>query len=339
MGRLTHEQKAKIVRLRERNMNISEIVRTLADYDCKISRLSVRRFLRRFQERQSFENAALPGRPAEDVTPQLMTFIDNQMEQNDELTAPNLKKKIYEEFGVNFSESKVKRLRKKLGWVQTGTKYCQLIREPNRVKRLEFCLQCEEDGETFDNVIFTDECSVHMEKHAKLSFRRKWEQPKFKGRAKHPYKVHVWAGISKRGATRVLVFTGNMDAKFYVEEILGRTLLPFIRATFPDGHRFQQDNDPKHTSRLAKEYMESSGIHWWKTPPESPDLNPIEMLWHELKHFLRTTVKLTTKEQLLEGITRFWRERVMAEKCTTYINHLKKVVPMVIQREGRASGH
>ena len=32
-------------------MNISEIVRTLVDNDCKISRLSLRRFLRRFQER------------------------------------------------------------------------------------------------------------------------------------------------------------------------------------------------------------------------------------------------------------------------------------------------
>ena len=60
MGHLTHEQKAKIVRLRERNMNIGEIVRTLADDDCKISSLSVRRFLRRFQERQSFKNAPLP---------------------------------------------------------------------------------------------------------------------------------------------------------------------------------------------------------------------------------------------------------------------------------------
>ena len=169
-------------------MNISKIAKTLADDDCKISRLSVRRFLKRFQERRSFENAPLPGRPAEDVTPELMTFIDEQMEQNDELTAPNLRKKIFEEFEVKFSESKVKRLRKKLGWVQTGTKYCQLIREPNRAKRLEFCQQCEEDGETFDDVIFSDECSVHMEKHAKLSFRRKWEQPKFKGRAKHPYK-------------------------------------------------------------------------------------------------------------------------------------------------------
>ena len=115
MGRLIHKQKAKIVRLSERNMNISEIVKTLADDGCKISRLSVRRFLRHFQGRQSFENAPLPGRPAEDVTPQLMTFVDNQMEQNDELTAPNLQKKIFKEFGVNFSESKVKQLQKKLG--------------------------------------------------------------------------------------------------------------------------------------------------------------------------------------------------------------------------------
>ena len=134
-----------------------------------------------------------------------MNFIDAQMERNDELTAPNLRRKIFEEFRIDFSESKVKRLRKKLGWVQTGTKYCQLIKEASRAKCLAFCLKCEEDGEMFDNIIFTDECSVHMEKHARICFRRKWEPPKLKGRPKHPYKVHIWAGISKRGATRVLM--------------------------------------------------------------------------------------------------------------------------------------
>ena len=145
------------------------------------------------------------------------------MEKDDELTAPKLHIKVQEQFGFNFSESKVKRLRRKLGWVQTGTKYCQLIRETNRGKRLEFSLKCVEDNEQFDDVIFTDECSVHMEKHAKLCFHRRWEQPKLKGRAKHPHKVHLWAGISKRGPTKVLIFTGNMDAKFYVEEILEKT--------------------------------------------------------------------------------------------------------------------
>ena len=130
-----------------------------------------------------------------------------------------------------------------------------------------------------------------------------------------------------------------MDAKFYIEEILERTLLPFIRTNFPDGRRFQQDNDPKHTSRLAKAFIEANGIQWFETPTESPDLNPIEMLWHELKNFLPTTFKPMTKDELPDGIRRFWRERMTAEKCQVYINHLQKVVPIVIEREGSASGH
>ena len=177
-----------------------------------------------------------------------------------------------------------------------------------------------------------------MESHAKISFRRKWEQPKLKGRAKHPYKVHIWAGISKKGGTQVLTLVGNMDAKFYVEEILANTLLPFLRSQFTDSHRFQQDNDPKHASGLAKEFMERKGINWWKTPPESPDLNLIEMLWHKLKHFLHAIIKPKTKDELLEAIRRFWTERVTPTKCTMYINHLQKVGPFVIQREGSASG-
>ena len=339
MGRLTDKQKAKIIRLRDQNTNISRIVRILAQDGCPISRLSVRLFLRRFQERQSFANVPPPGRPSETVTPEIMNFIDTEMEKNDELTSPTLRQKIRNEFGVDFSESKIKRLRKKLLWVQTGTKYCQLIKEANRVKRLAFCLRCMENNEQFDDVIFTDECSVHMENHAKICFRRKWEQPKLKGRPKHPYKVHIWAGISKRGASKVLLFTGNMNARFYVDEILEKTLIPFIQSHFPDGHRFQQDNDPKHTSKLAQNFIAENGINWFQTPAESPDLNPIELLCHELKHFLRTIVKPTTKDELIGGITQFWQTRMTAEKCTTYINHLQKVVPIVIEREGRASGH
>ena len=204
----------------------------------------------------------------------------------------------------------------------------------NRIKRLEFAQRCIDA-----DVIFTDECTVALENHARLSFHRWWAPPKLKGHPKHPLKVHIWDGILRHGPTELFIFDGIMDLEFFVNSILKDALVLFIREFFPQGHRFQQDNDPKHKSNLAKSYFKSSIINWWPTPPESPDMNPIELLWHELKHFLRKVKKPKTKQELVDGIAEFWTARVTAVKCNTYINHLKTVLPKVIEREGRASGY
>lgn len=130
-----------------------------------------------------------------------------------------------------------------------------------------------------------------------------------------------------------------MDATFFVDGVLKPHLEPFIAKKYPNGHRFMQDNDPKHTSRLAKAYYLANGINWWQTPAESPDMNPIELIWHELKNFLRKTWKPKTKDELISGIKYFWQTRMTKEKCNKYIDHLKKVIPKVIERGGRASGY
>ena len=58
----------------------------------------------------------------------------------------------------------------------------------------------------------------------------------------------------------------------------------------------------KLTSRVAKALLRGEENQLVATPPESPDLNPIEDLWRELKYYLESKVKPTTKQELVDGI-------------------------------------
>ncbi len=202
-------------------------------------------------------------------------------------------------------------------------------------KRLEWAVENTELD--FDDVIWTDECTVQLESHRRFCCRKIGEAPRNKPKAKHPVKVHVWAGISLKGATSVCIFEGIMNAPMYVD-ILEKTLLPFIVQVMPTSHRLMQDNDPKHTSVMAKDFFDKENVNWWKTPPESPDCNPIENLWHELKEFIRRETKPKIKAELVEGIQRFWAT-VNIQKCERYVYHLRKVIPKVIELDGDATGY
>ena len=97
-------------------------------------------------------------------------------------------------------------------------------------------------------------------------------------------------------------------------------LLP-VEERFPEGHRLYQDNDPKHSSKYIKRFLEEKNINWWYTPPESPDLNPIELVWGSMKQFLRSRYKPRNLDELKSGIEEFWLTLTL-QVCRKYIQHL-----------------
>ena len=75
-----------------------------------------------------------------------------------------------------------------------------------------------------------------------------------------PCKASHMGGISKRGATNVIMFSGIMNAE-WLKTVLEVGLLPFIRDYFPDGHRLYHENDPKHASCLIEDFFEEKKVN------------------------------------------------------------------------------
>ena len=94
---------------------------------------------------------------------------------------------------VSISISIVKRAGNAVGWSAKETWYCALISEISKEKRMTWCMDriAERDLQLSD-VIWTDESSIQLESHQKVTYQKKGHPVRLAGRPKHPPKIHVW---------------------------------------------------------------------------------------------------------------------------------------------------
>jgi hypothetical protein len=100
----------------------------------------------------------------------------------------------------------------------------------------------------------------------------------------------------------------------------------------PAVYKFQQDNDPKHTTEFVKQWLLDKIPHQFKTPTQLPDLNSIEHLWSILKFHIRNH-HITSKKQLKAVLQEEWL-KINPETTEKLVNSMRCRLQAVIDAGG-----
>ena len=160
------------------------------------------------------------------------------------------------------------------------------------------------------NVIFSDESKFNIiNSDGKKFVRRpvgKRFDPKYTiSTVKHGGgSVMVWGCFSGRGMGPLHQIEGTMD-RFMYKDILENLMTPYADEVMPLNHYFQHDNDPKHASKVVKDWLKAEKINVIEWPSQSPDMNPIENLWDYLDRSIRDK-KYKNKQELFKALQDAW---------------------------------
>lgn len=213
------------------------------------------------------------------------------------------------------------------------------LSDANKAKRLAFAHRWMANGNcTLENVIWTDESRVASNpNNRKISLWTNCADPLYQVKMHSGgNSVMFWGCFSKHGTGPLVSLVGTMDGKEYIE-VLKENLVPELtraQKTIGGTWRLMQDNAPCHTSKVVKAYMARKNINTIEWPPYSPDLNPIENIWHWMKHVLETEFPVCNSAEEIEArMFEIWN-RITPEMCAAYCGNYERRLLAVIAAGG-----
>lgn len=333
---LSKEQRSQIVALREiGNLKYRDIASKM-----KVSLCAVHNALQIKNTTGGYDDRKRCGRPRLSTERQNRRLV-RLATTHRKASSHQLAELWKESGGPSASKTTVKRVLYSKGMHGRIARKRPYLSELHRKRRLQFALTYQHwTAKDWARVIWSDESKFVLSGNdsGKVRIWRKkgeemkreclQETVKFGGGS-----IMVWGCMSSAGVGLLERVDGIMNAEKYVD-ILRRGLLPSVPGRFPGKlqYIFQQDNDPKHTSKRATEWIKENVPSVLPWPALSPDLNPIEHVWAEIKR-RRRGIHAENVNELWDLIEHAWYT-TFPDVCRKLVNSMPRRLAEVIKNKG-----
>lgn len=145
----------------------------------------------------------------------------------------------------------------------------------------------------------------------------------------------MWGCMMWEGVGKCCRITGHMTAAMYIkilEEGLLESLQKFGKSV--SDIVFQHDNDTKHAAKITKYWLHDRGFEVMQWPPQSPDLNPIEHLWGEVKRAIASDGSDATNLNSLWQKTESTWNAIDPAKCSKLVSSMPHRIAAVLKARG-----
>ena len=211
-------------------------------------------------------------------------------------TAAMIGELIAKRFGVHLSRSSVCRLLAQMGLSAQRPLWRAYQQDPEAVRRWK-----EEDypalrrraGRLGAQIFFGDEAGVRSDFHSGTTWGLRGHTPIVSSTGAR-FRVNMISALSAQGQLRFMLTEGRVTASVFVEflrRLMAHASAPVFLVV--DGHS-------THKAKLVRRFVESQGgrleLHY--LPAYSPELNPDELVWNNLKTHTLGRQVMASREEL-----------------------------------------
>jgi transposase len=133
-------------------------------------------------------------------------------------------------------------------------------------------------------------------------------------------RISTLGAMTMNAMCSAMCFEGTLNGQVFLF-FLEHFLCPLLRS----GHIVILDNATAHLVEGVRELIESKGARLLYLPPYSPDLNPIELAWSKVKHYLRQA-RARTVDALYQAISQAL-DTITADNAVGFFKHAGVSIP------------